>query len=98
VPAVVISGVSESSDFQILPIIFTRHPVYHVAGDDFKVEIHSKKGVQAYSGEATLEAVANWLEDKTEPLIVGVVDQKPTKRLSKALEGKSPLLVIVKRD
>lgn len=62
------------------------------------MEIHTKKGVQTYSGEVTLEDITNWLEDATEPLVVGVVDQKPTKRLSKALEGQSPLLVIVKRD
>ncbi len=51
-----------------------------------------------YSGEAVLDQVVAWLDDVTEPIVVAVVDSKPTKRLSKALDGKAPLLVITRRE
>lgn len=98
IPAVILSGVADDSDLHLLPALFNRHPTYLVPGADFKVEVHTKKGVQVYSGESNLDQIVAWLEETTEPIVVAVVDSKPTKRLSKALEGKAPLLVIVRRE
>lgn len=61
------------------------------------MEIHEKK-FAAYSGEKDLKAVGNWLEENTEPIIVNVVEEHPAKKLSKALEDQTPLLVIINRD
>lgn len=49
-PAVTISGIAEDSELHLLPIIFTRHPIYLIPGSDFQVNLHTKNGVQAYSG------------------------------------------------
>lgn len=97
-PAVAVSGVAEDSDLHLLPALFTRHPIYLVPGAEFKVEVLSSKGLSSYSGEPTLDAVAGWLEEATEPIVVAVVDSQPTKRLARALQGKAPLLVIVRRE
>lgn len=51
---------------------------------EFKVEIHEKK-FAAYTGEKDVNAVAEWLDENTEPLIVNVVEANPAKKLSKAL-------------
>lgn len=65
--------------------IYTRFPVYQFLGEsEFKVEIHEKK-FAAYTGEKDVNAVAEWLEENTEPLIVNVVEANPAKKLSKAL-------------
>ena len=78
--------------------IFIRFPVYQVLGEsEFKVEIHEKK-FAAYSGEKDVKAVAEWLDENTEPLIVNVVETNPAKKLTKALEDQTPLLIIVNRD
>lgn len=78
--------------------IYTRFPVYQVLGEsEFKVEIHEKK-FAAYSGEKDVKAVAEWLDENTEPLIVNVVETNPAKKLTKALEDQTPLLIIVNRD
>ncbi len=97
-PAALISGVSEDSDLHLLPLLFSRHPVYLLPGGEFRLELLTAKGSQSYSGDVSLEAIADWLESTTEPVVVGIVDDKPTKRLSQALQGKAPLLVIVRRE
>lgn len=97
IPAVILSGISENSDIHLLPALFNRHPAYLAPGADFKVEVRTKKGTQVYTGEANLDQIVAWLEETTEPIVVAVVDSKPTKRLSKALDGKAPLLVIARR-
>ncbi len=97
-PAIAVYGVTEDSPLHLLPFVYTRFPVYQVLTESqFRVEIHEKK-FASYSGEPELKAVANWLEVNTEPVIVNVVEEHPAKKLSKALEEQTPLLVIVNRD
>lgn len=97
-PSVAVYGVAADSELQYLPLLFTRYPIYHIQGDhSFKVEVYGKK-TETSSEKTTLQEVSDWLNDITEPLIVGVVDKAPTKRLNNALQGKYPLLVIVRRD
>lgn len=99
-PAVAIYGVPEDSPLQLLPIVFTQLPVYHIVGGDkttFKLEVHNKE-FSSYGGQINLKDIASWLEETTEPIVVSVVQATPTKRLTKALETQTPLLVVVKRD
>lgn len=97
-PAVAVYGVAEDSELQYLSLLFTRYPVYLIQGNNsFKIDVFGKK-TESTSDKTTLQEAADWLNDVTEPLIVGVVDKTPTKRLNNALQGKYPLLVIVRRD
>lgn len=81
-----------------MPLVYTRFPVYWIEGESFGVFVQNGKRSSSYEGEATLKEVAAWLEDTTEPLIVSVVDSSPAKKLTRALEGQAPLLVVVKRN
>jgi hypothetical protein len=60
--------------------------------------VQNGKRSSSYEGEEILKKVAAWLEDTTKPLIVSVVDSSPAKKLTRALEGKAPLLAVVKRN
>lgn len=41
-PAVAVYGISSDSILHLLPVIFTKYPIYHIAGDKpFSVEIHA---------------------------------------------------------
>lgn len=97
-PFVAVYGVSEDSSLNLLPFLFTRYPVYRVLGEsEFKVAIHDGRFAE-HSGDSNLHSVANWLIESTEPVIVNVVESHPARKLSKALESSTPLLVIVNRD
>ena len=97
-PAVAVFGIDETSILNLLPLKFSRFPVYLVLEkSEFKVEVHEKKFAR-YTGDSDLDAVANWLEETTESVIVNVVEEYPGKKLNKALENQTPLLVIVNRD
>jgi len=63
----------------------------------FKVEIHEKK-FASYSGEPNLKAVANWLDELTEPSIIKIAEAEAPKKLNKAFADATPLLVIINRD
>lgn len=97
-PSVIVRGVTNDSPLQLLPLLYTRFPIYSAEGESFEVSVQNGKQSNSYKGEANLQEVAAWLEDITEPLIVSVVDSKPAKKLTKSLEGKVPLLVVAKRD
>lgn len=97
-PSVIVRGIANNSPLQLLPLLYTRFPIYSAEGESFEVSVQNGKQSNSYQGEANLQEVAAWLEDITEPLIVSVVDSKPAKKLTKSLEGKVPLLVVAKRD
>jgi hypothetical protein len=67
-------------------------------GESFEVSVQYGKHSGSYQGEVILKDIATWLDEATEPLIVSVVDSKPAKKLTRALEGKASLLVVAKRD
>lgn len=97
-PVVAVYGISETDPLQLLPFKYSRYPVYWVLEEsEFKVEVLDKKFAQ-YLGDRDLDAVANWLEETTEEVIVNIVEEFPSKKLNKALENQSPLLVIINRD
>ena len=77
---------------------FTRIPVYAVSGNStFKVEIFSK-AFASYEGDQNLDAVANWIEEATEEVIINIASTAPSKKLNRALENQTPLLIIINRD
>ena len=97
-PAVAVFGIKKDSPLQLLSLKFSRFPIYQVLEEsEFKVEVHEKK-LAKYSGDQNLDAVANWLEEATEPVIANIVEQNPGRKLNRALEGQIPLLVIINRD
>ena len=97
-PLIAVYGIDENRPFQLLQHVYTRFPVYQVLGEsEFRVEIHKEK-YTGYNGEQDLKAIANWLDETTEEVIVNVVETNPAKKLSKALEEQTPLLVIINRD
>ena len=56
-------GIGEDSELHFLPLSFTRHPIYHIQGDhEFKIEVHTSKGVNTYSGESDRKKIADWLD------------------------------------
>jgi hypothetical protein len=97
-PVVAVYGISETDPLQLLPFKYSRYPVYWVLEEsEFKVEVLDKKFAR-YLGDRDLDAVANWLEETTEEVIVNIVEEFPSRKLNKALENQSPLLVIINRD
>lgn len=85
-PAVFISGIEESSPLHKIGVKFTRFPVYLLEGSsEFKVEILTKKGYSSYSGDAHLDAVANWIAEHSEDTIIQVTNPATSKKLNNAL-------------
>lgn len=97
-PVVAIYGINEASALHYLPFKFTRYPVYWILGEsEFKVEVLSKNFAQ-YTGDNDLNAVANWLDQTTEEVVVNIVEEYPGKKLNRALENQIPLIAIINRD
>jgi thiol-disulfide isomerase/thioredoxin len=96
-PFVTISGIDEKSPLQYLNIKFTKYPIYLLPASEFKVEIYDET-YSSYSGDTNIDAVANWLIEKTEDVIVQVANPVASKKLEKALSNQTPLLIIINRD
>ena len=96
-PAIAVFGISDDSPLQRLDMKFNKYPVYSIKGDAFKVEVHDGRYSQ-YSGDQNLDAVFNWLEEKTEEVLVQVAQPTTSRKLNKALESQTPILLLVNRD
>jgi hypothetical protein len=64
---------------------------------EFKVELLDKKFAQ-YTGDQDIDAVGNWLWEKSEETLIEVAVSSNSKKLSRSLEEKIPLLILVNRD
>lgn len=76
----------------------TKYPIYWVQGTtEFKVEIFDKNHAE-YTGDQHIDAIANWIEDMIEEIIVNIAQPQTSKKLNKALESQTPILLIMNRD
>lgn len=45
-----------------------------------------------------MDAVANWLDEKSEEVLVNVAQPTTSKKLNRALENQTPILLLMNRD
>ena len=98
-PSVLVHGISADSNLQRLAHKFDKIPIYWVedSTEEFKVEVHDNKFSQ-YKGDQNIDAVGNWLWEKTEEVLIDVAVSSNSKKLSRSLEEKIPLLILINRD
>jgi hypothetical protein len=59
--------------------------------------VHEKKSAKL-TGDQNLRTVSNWLIETTEPVIVNIVEEHASRKLSRALEANTPILTLLNRD
>ncbi len=94
-PAVVIYDPAETTSLKLLPALFARYPIYHLKeGSKLKVVLRLETEF-TFSGEHTLEKVSEWLYQKTDPVLVDMLNPNVDNKLRNALENKIPLLGLI---